>query len=432
MFENITRLLCLAAFPLAIHAQTRAPQRPAPLLLTHATLIEMTGAAPRAGMTLLLRDGRIAAIYPDGAQPPPSDAPARDLNGQFVLPGLIDAHVHNATEPSSGDRRSVVEARLKRAVHGGVVAVRDMAGDARALADLARAAAVGAIESPDIRYSAIMAGPDFFTDPRVLASSAGVPPGTAAWARALTDSTDLRQVIAEAKGTGATAIKMYAELSGALAKRVAAEAKRQGLAVWAHLATFPGKPSEIVDAGVQVVSHALLVPFEVQTLPSWKDRRRVDLSIALDDPKIQQLFASMKSKGTIFDPTLFVYRADSNAPDTSLAKRSERRAIDVVRAAHAAGVLIAAGTDGMLRDSGTGLPNVHVEMEMLVRAGLTPLEALTAATRTNAAVLGMSATHGTIEVGKAADLLVLSADPLIDIRNTQRVALVIRRGRVLE
>ena len=431
MFENISRLLCLAAIPAFVHAQGRTPQKTAPLLLTHATLIDMTGGPPRANTTLVIRDGRIAAIYPDGSQPVPADATARDLNGEFLLPGLIDAHVHNATEPSGGDRRSVVEARLKRAVRGGVVAVRDMGGDARALADLARAAAAGDIESPEIRYSAIMAGPDFFTDPRVLASSVGVPPGTAAWAKALTDTTDLRQAVAEAKGAGATAIKMYADLNGALAKRAAAEAKRQGLGVWAHLATFPAKPSEMVDAGVQVVSHALLVPFEVQTLPSWKDRRRVDLSIAPDDPKIQRLFALMKSKGTIFDPTLFVYRADSSASDTSLAKRSERRAIDVVRAAHAAGVLIAAGTDGMLRDSGTGLPNVHVEMEMLVRAGLTPLEALTAATRTNATVLGMSASHGTIDVGKAADLIVLSANPLTDIRNTQRISLVVRRGKIL-
>ena len=431
MFENMIRTFLISAIPAALCAQSSSPSRTPPLLLTHATVIDMVGAQPRSGMSLLIRDGKISAIYRDGAEPAPADATVRDLGGEFLIPGLIDAHVHNATEPSRGDRRSVVEARLKRALRGGVVAVRDMGGDARALADLARAAAAGDIESPEIRYSAIMAGPDFFTDPRVLASSVGMSPGTAAWARALTDSTDLRQAVAEAKGSGATAIKMYADLGGPLAKRAAAEAKRQGLGVWAHLATFPAKPSEIVDAGVQVVSHALLVPFEVQTLPSWKDRRRVDLSIAPDDPKIQQLFALMKSKGTIFDPTLFVYRADSAAPDTSIAKRSERRAIDVVRAAHAAGVTIAAGTDGMLRDSGSGLPNVHTELEMLVRAGLSPLEALTAATRTNAVVLGMSATHGTIEVGKAADLLVLAADPLSDIRNTQRISLVIRRGKTI-
>jgi imidazolonepropionase-like amidohydrolase len=431
MFENISRLLVASAIPLAVHAQGRAPQSATPLILSHATLIDMTGAAPRPGMSVLIRDGKIAAVYRDGSQPTPTGTTVRDVAGAFVLPGLIDAHVHNATDPSRGDRRTIVEARLERALRGGVVAVRDMGGDARALADLARAAASGDIEAPEIRYSAIMAGPDFFTDPRVLASSAGVAPGTAAWARALTDSTDLRQAVAEAKRAGATAIKLYADLAAQLAKRAAAEAKRQGLGVWAHLATFPAKPSEIVDAGVQVVSHALLVPFEVQPLPNWRDRRKADLSIGTDDPRIQRLFALMKSSGTIFDPTLFVYRADSSAPDTSLAKRSERQAIEIVRAAHAAGVSIAAGTDGMLRDSGGSLPNVHIELEMLVRAGLSPLEALTAATRTNAAVLGMSATHGTIEVGKSADLLVLSADPLADIRNTRRISLVIRRGRIL-
>jgi len=306
-----------------------------------------------------------------------------------------------------------------------------MGGDARALADLARAAAAGDIESPEIRYSAIMAGPDFFSDPRVLASSVGRKPGTAPWARALTDTTDLRQAIAEAKGAGATAIKMYADVGPAIAKRAATEAKRQGLRVWAHLATFPAKPSEIVDAGVEVVSHALLVPWEVQAPASWKDRKKVDLSIAPDDPKIQALFALMKSKAAIFDPTLFVYRADSTAADTSVAKRSERRAIEMVRAAHDAGTTIDAGTDGMCDDTDGAIPNVHVELEMLVRAGLSPLEALTAATRTNALVLGMSATHGTIEVGKTADLLILSADPLADIRNTRRIAFVVRRGKPL-
>jgi imidazolonepropionase-like amidohydrolase len=432
MFKTISRLIVLAAIPLALGAQTPAPQRTPPLVLTHATLIDMTGAAPRGDMTVVVRDRKIAAIYHDGASPSPSDATIRDLGGAFLLPGLIDAHVHNATEPSGHDRRAIVEARLKRTLRGGVVAVRDMGGDARALADLARAAAAGDIESPEIRYSAIMAGPGFFDDPRVLASSAGVPPGMAPWTRAITDSTDLRQVIAEAKGTGATAIKMYADLGGPLAARAATEAKRQGLHVWAHLATFPAKPSDIVNAGVEVVSHAMLVPFEVQRAASWKERLRADLSITPADPKIQQLFALMKAKGTIFDPTLFVYRADSTAADTSRAKRTERRAIEVVHAAHANGIPIDAGTDSMCDDTNNALPNIHVELEMLVRAGLSPMEALTAATRTNAAVLGMSATHGTIEVGKAADLLVLSANPLTDIRNTRQIALVVRRGQLLQ
>ena len=400
------------------------------LVLTHATVLDMTGGPPRPGMTLVLRDGRISALYRDGTEPPPDDATERNLNGGFVLPGLIDAHVHVATNPSGDDRRDRTEARLKGALLGGVVAVRDMGGDARLLADLSRAVIAGELAGPEIRYSAIMAGPGFFDDPRVLASSRGVTPGQAPWARAITDSTDLRQVVAEAKGAGATAIKIYADVAPALLARVSAEARRQGLGVWAHLALAPARPGEVVAGGVQVVSHALLAPWEAQPLPDWKQRAQVDLGIGPDHPALRALFATMKTKGTIWDPTLFVYRADSAAADTSIAKRRAARAVDFIRAAHLAGVRIAAGTDGMGGDR--GLPNLHEELALLVRAGLTPMEALIAATRTGAEALGLSASHGTIAVGKAADLLVLRADPLADIRNTRQIDFVLKRGKVVE
>src|SRR5688500_7575953 len=400
------------------------------LVLSHATVLDMTGGPVRTGMTLVLRDGRIAALHRDGAEPIPDDATERNLNGGFVLPGLIDAHVHVATGPSAEDRRDRTEVRLKGALLGGVVAVRDMGGDARLLADLSRAVIAGELAGPEIRYSAIMAGPGFFDDPRVLASSRGVAPGQAPWARAIIDSTDLRQVVAEAKGAGATAIKLYADVAPPLLARVAAEARRQGLGVWAHLALAPARPSDVVAGGVQVVSHALLAPWEVQPLPDWKQRAQVDLGIGPDNPAIRALFATMKTKGVIWDPTLFVYRADSAAADTSIAKRRAARALDFIRAAHLAGVRIAAGTDGMGGDR--GLPNIHEELVLLVRAGLTPMEALIAATRTGAEALGMGASHGTIAVGKAADLLVLRADPLADIRNTRQIDFVLKRGKVVD
>ena len=292
------------------------------LALTHATIIDGTGAPPRAGMTIVMRGGRIAALFPDGAQPLPPDATERSAAGKFVLPGLIDAHVHNATNPSGEDRRALVEQRLRNALMGGVVAVRDMGGDGRALADLQRAANAGDIVSPDIHYSAIIAGPGFFVDPRVLASSVGYPPGAAPFARAVTDSTDLRQAIAEARGAGATAVKMYAALDGPTAKRVATEAKRQGLRVWAHLALFPARPSEVVAAGVEVVSHIHLALWETAPqMPGYGQRMQMDMSITPQNPAIQRLFATMRARGTILDPTLWVYRAPENAPDTSLAKR---------------------------------------------------------------------------------------------------------------
>ena len=403
------------------------------LALTHATIIDGTGGPPHADMTILMRAGRIAALYPDGAQPLPPDATERSAAGKFVLPGLVDAHVHNATNPSSEDRRAIVEQRLRNALLGGVVAVRDMGGDARALADLARAAAAGDIVSPDIHYSAIMAGPAFFADPRVLASTVGYAPGAAPFGRAITDTTDLRQAIAEARGAGVTAVKMYAALDGATAKRVATEAKRQGLHVWSHFALFPARPSEMVAAGVDVVSHADMAAWEIAPrMPSYVQRMRVDTSAAADNPAIQRLFRMMRDRGTILDATLWVYHVPAGAPDTSIAKRRHERAIAYTRAAHAAGVRIAAGTDDMGADSDGALPNIHHEMALLVDAGLTPMQAIVAATQTSAIAGGFERDHGMIAVGRAADLLVLNADPTTDIHNTTRIAYVVRRGKVLE
>jgi imidazolonepropionase-like amidohydrolase len=401
------------------------------LVLTHAVVHDMTGGPARSGMTVVLRDGRIASIHPDGAEPLPADGIERDLGGAHLLPGLLDAHVHVATDPSGVDRRDRTESRLKATLLGGVVAVRDMGGDARMLADLARAVRVGDLAGPEIRYSAIMAGPGFFDDPRVLASSAGTSPGAAPWARAVTDTTDLRQIVAEAKGAGASGIKMYADLGPVLVARLSGEARRQGMSVWAHLALATSRPSEVVAGGVQVVSHALLVPWEVQPLPDWKRRAQVDLTITPEHPSVAALFAAMRARRVIYDPTLWVYRADSAAPDTSLARRRERRAADFVRAAHAAGIRLAAGTDGMI-SAGGGLPNIHRELALMVRAGLTPLEALIAATRTNAEAMGLAASHGTVAVGKAADLVVVRRDPTADIANTREIVLVIKRGKIVE
>ncbi len=401
------------------------------LALTHATLIDGTGAPPRPGQTVIIRDGKIAAIVPDGS-PLPGDVTVRDVAGQFVLPGLVDAHVHLATSPSGADARSRVERRLRNAVLGGVVAVRDMAGDARALADLARAAAAGDIPSPEIRYAAVIAGPEFFDDPRVRSSSVGLAPGTAPWARALWASSDVRQIVAEAKGTGAAAIKLYADLDGTLAAKITREAHRQGLLVWSHLVLVPARPSEVLAAGVDAVSHAAFALWEASPLRDYRNRGQIDFSVSADHPAIQRLFDEMKRRNQIFDPTLFVYRADSAAADTSLAKRREGRAAEVVRVARAAGVRIAAGTDGMGTEADGALPNLHTELELLVeRGGLTAMEAIVAGTRTSAEAAGLVATHGTLAVGKAADLLVLRADPLADIRNTRQISFVVRQGKIL-
>lgn len=435
-FTSHTALIALACTVVAavepLHAQPPAAQPPAPIVLRNATLIDGTGAAPKPGMTVVVQDGRIAAVFADGTGTLPANADVRDLSGQWLLPGLIDAHVHLATNPSGGDRRPRVEARLRNALRGGVVAVRDMAGDARALADLARATDVGDIDGPAISYSALLSGPGFFADARVRSASAGMAPGSAPWAKAIYDTTDLRQAIAEARGTGARGIKLYADLTPALVAKVVAEANRQRVKTWAHLALFPAKPSEVVKAGVTVGSHALLLAWEPATsMPTYEKRADGARTVRGNEPALQALFADMKARGTYFEPTLWVYR-QARAQDTVAAQRVAQ-AYALTGAAYTAGVRIVAGTDGIGTEDEGALPNLHEELRMLVEgAGLSPMDALIAATRHAAEAAGLDATHGTIAVGKAADLLVLKADPLAHITNTKQIALVLRRGRVVK
>jgi imidazolonepropionase-like amidohydrolase len=213
---------CVCAAFFASAACAAAPE-PALTIYRGATVIDGKRAPPKPGMAIVTRGERIEAIVPDSEVARYArNARVIDAHGLYAIPGLIDSHVHLATAPN----RRYAEALLRRYVYGGVTAVRDMAGDARLLADLSRAALLGEIPAPDIAYAALMAGPEFFKDPRTVDSARGAVAGAVPWMRAVTPSTDLMLAVAEAKGTGATAIKIYADLPGELVKHITDEAHR--------------------------------------------------------------------------------------------------------------------------------------------------------------------------------------------------------------
>jgi imidazolonepropionase-like amidohydrolase len=394
--------------------------------LVGLTLIDGTGAPGRRSTTLVIENGRIRDVFPDGTRPLPADAERVDLTGRWAIPGLIDAHVHLATDPSTEDARASVLLRLRNALRGGITTVRDMGGDARVLAGLARDANLGEIESPSLVYSAIFAGPDFFRDPRIVASSKGVTPGAAPWGRAVRDDTDIPHVVAEAKGAGARALKLYADLPARLVRPLVEEAHRQGLLVWSHAALFPARPSEIVDAGVDVISHASLLVWEpVAPLPAYTARARGDFdTVEPNGDAIDRLLRTMASRGTILEPTLLVVTPRGQP------SKSGDWAGRVTARARSLGVRIAAGTDGLIGNGEAARPNLHEELALLVeRAGLTPLEAIRAATSVNAAALGVQDDRGVLAPGKAADLVILSQDPTADIRHTRSIVWVMKAGK---
>lgn len=424
-------LLCLFAWP----ALAAAPK---PLLLTHVGLVDGTGSAVRRDMTIVIEGKRIAAVYPDGSQAAPRDADVRDLSGKYVIPGLIDAHVHiTDAEPDIAHYQAFLRALLL----GGVTGIRDMAGDDRLLQFLASQANSDAFASPDIFYVALMAGPTFFKeDPRAQDASKGEPLGFAPWMQAIDAKTDIALAVAEAKGTGATGIKLYANLPAALVKAIATEAHRQGLRVWTHATIFPAKPSDAVDAGADTISHSPYLVWEAA--PSVPDDYRVRAMgdfehVKPDAPRILALFDAMKQRVTILDATLLVFRNEAERHPQRVGAGIVPWSYAVTRLAHERGVLIDAGTDDAGFPYGKDgpdldrMPSVHQEMALLVEhAGFTPLQAIRAATEVGAAALGQSAQRGTVTPGKLADLVVLDADPSRDIRNTTRIEFVVKNGRV--
>ncbi len=425
-------VLALAgARPAPAHADATAPATHV-LVLEHASLIDGRSDAVRRDMTVVVRGADIAEVL---AAPPaslPDSAFVLDLGGAWLMPGLVDSHVHISHDP-----RRVTEEALLRALRGGVTTVRDMGGDARRLAALQRDALLGEIDAPDIVYSAVFAGETFFTDPRVVDVTRGAVPGEVAWARAVRPKTDVDEAVLLAKGAGASAIKIYTDLPPGEIARVAAAAHRHGLHVWSHATVFPSRPSDAVAAGVDVLSHASMLQWEVlkDVPPRFGPHREVTplAPAGAAAPTLAGLFAEMKRRGTILDATLFVGEemvATADSARRGYWQGTQAFAVAATRAAHEAGVKISAGTDDLIGED-DALPHLHEELRLLVSAGLTPMEALQAATRVSAEAAGVLDRVGTIEPGKRANLLVLGADPTARIENTSRIRFVVKAGRLI-
>jgi reactive intermediate/imine deaminase len=355
------------------------------------------------------------------------------MKGLYALPGLIDAHVHHATEPEGGDNAAVTQQRLSALLRGGVTTVRDMGGDVRVLTGLKRQAELDLIQSPDIYYSVIIGGPEFFSDPRTVASARGKTPGDTDWMRSVNANTDFDALMLRTLGTGATGIKIYAKVPADLMPKLSAAAKKYGVKVWAHAYVGPAKPEDAVQAGVEVISHApdlastVISPFE-----NW---RRKDLPVtaevkkaSFDPANYQALLAQMKQHDTMLDATLTIFHQLQNR--NLNAATIYQHGVLLTKLAHQQGIKIVAGTDYLTDKAGLDYPMVHQEMQLLVeQTGLTPLEAIQAATLHGAEAIGIADKVGSIEAGKKANLLILSANPADNISNSRQISHVIKNGQ---
>ena len=381
------------------------------LWLTGATLIDGSGAAPLSGVSVRVSSGRIAEVRRSGPPPSAPGATVIDLHGSFLLPGLIDAHAH-IENPASA----------RRALLSGVTTARVL-GDAylKALAtrDLVRA---GDAEGPEMLVSAGHVRPRL-GEPFILS----FPQFGRYLNRPLEGPDNVAEVVRAVLARGADVIKVGASERAGLAatdprrpeltyeemKAAVAEATKAGRFVAAHAHARVGA-HDAVRAGVRSIEHGTY----------------------LDDETLRL----MKERGTFLVPTLAIMSAlgdprGDSAEAIALQVRTHQMMKplrEVVRKAKALGIVIAASTDGSYGDGDdTARVRVAHDMEELVACGFTPMEAITAATRDAARVLGIETRTGMVAVGLEADLLVVDRNPLTDTTTLFEPMLVVTDGRVV-
>lgn len=433
MKRSLLLLLAILSINKLVSAQVQYSE----FALTDVHIVDQIHDRVIEHQTILIKDGFITTIGSASEIAIPDSVITIKMTGKYVMPGLFDTHVHFGTDPTEIDNRETTEKVLKNMLLSGITSVRDMAGDARALADLSRDALVGDIASPFIYYSSLMAGPKFFEDPRTISSAKGLVSGEAPFMKGVTEETNLPLAVAEAKGTGATGIKTYAMISGELEKAIVAEAHKQGMMVWSHINLGDATKEQVIEAGADVVSHiGMIVDFsDIREKNSWAEYLNKDKTFWDDyyaSLDVDEYLDVLENSDTILEPTTLVYQRrrdvqlDKKDPSTFALGYGEI-VLEVskrfIPEAHKRGIKIAAGTDTDQEIF------VHEELYTFVdEYGFTPAEALQTATNIAAETVGQESSTGIIETGKSADLLILNSNPLDDIRNIEDVTLVIKRG----
>ena len=423
MKAPIAALLILLLAGLALAAPA-APPPPAPLLLTGARVLDPSGDRLLDGRDVLIENGRIAAIGAAGTLQAPAGTQKIDLTGLTLIPGLIEMHSHLLLHPYDetpwDDQvlKEPLELRTIRAVtaakatlEAGFTTVRDLGTEGAAFADvsLRDAIAQGMIPGPRVFAAtrAIVAtgcyGPSGF-DPRWE-----VPKG----AQEVTGPVEMRKAVREQIAAGADWIKVYADYRRRpgittptfTEEEMAAavdEARSAGLSVAAHAYTEEGIRRAVL-AGVRTIEHGTYVTDE--------------------------LLALMKRKGVALIPTLAASEAVSRYAGWKPGQPEPQRiqeTREMFARALKSGVTIANGSDVGVFAHGQNAR----ELELMVAYGMTPGQALKAATITAAAVLGREKDLGRIAPGYLADLVAVKGDPLAEISTIERPVVVVKEGRV--
>jgi imidazolonepropionase-like amidohydrolase len=421
--RSLAALLIFPIFAAVLAAASPAPDPP--LLLTGARVLDPAGEKLLDGRDVLIAGGKIETIAAAGSIQAPAAAVRIDLHGAALIPGLIDLHSHLLLHPyneTPWDDQVLKESLELRTIRGvlaaratleaGFTTVRDLGTEGAGFADVALRDAVNARMIP---------GPRIFTATRALVATGSYGPMgfDPRWempkgAQVVDGPEAVRKAAREQIAAGADWIKVYADyrrrpgapstptFSQEEMEAAVQEAKSAGLEVAAHANTTEGIRRAVL-AGVATIEHG--------------------------GGATDEILALMRQRGTVLIPTLAASEAISRYAGWKPGEPEPprlRESHEMFARALESGVTLANGSDVGVFAHGDNAR----ELELMVAYGMTPQQALRAATATAAAVLRRDKDLGRIAPGYLADLVAVQGDPLADISALRKVALVIKEGRV--
>jgi imidazolonepropionase-like amidohydrolase len=445
-----------------------AQKVPVDLLIVGARTIDPGSGSIRDGAVVAIDDGKIVALESDRSKF--AAAETIDASGKYVVPSFADMHVHWGNGTFAEDK-DLVRSTLARSLYYGVTRILNMGSNSASPEDIdtfRRKLASGEWQGPTIyAVGALITVPGshptttIFPPPlqkQIAQTVAAAPergPIDLMPLRAITlvrTPEDVRLEVKRLAAWGADAVKLtiesgpgpfgddHPQMSEEIVQAAVEEAHAAKIPVIAHISSRDDLDI-CLRAGVDAGAHAIISgPFDAELHKAMGAARFyyvVTLGLydgflnwtadptRMNDPLLRETLtdgevASMQESAEIFERERMFF-----------GKSGLRPILDHVRDAHRAGAVLLTGTD-------TGNPfafpgfDVHEELRLLVEAGIEPMDALAAATANAAEFLGETDQWGSIAIGQAADLLVLDADPVVDIMNTRRIAKVIQHGRVVD
>jgi imidazolonepropionase-like amidohydrolase len=391
------------------------------VILEGASLIDGTGSPPRNDSVVVLKDERILTVTDKGSYTTyPKDSEIVNLTGRFLIPGLFDMHAHVAGVLDLSYNQTISENTLKALLDNGITTIRNPGGPTKESVALRDAVAAGQIK-----------GPQIFTAGRLIN---GLPFPTRFVETIANTEAEVREEVKRQADAGVDYVKLYVGLYPNLVKTAIDEAHNQGIKVIGHL--YLTSWTDAANLGIDALTHGVPVsPFLLS-----EDKREIFIEngrgpfdhflwlnlVDLNSTKINEMINALVKNKIPVDPTLSIYEA--MLKDDPQNQHLWSKVLQLTKILYDHGVTIMSGTD--IPNFGL-IPGIslHHELELLVKAGINPLNVIKIATSNGADALGILDDVGTIESGKQADMIILNANPIINIRNIGAIEGVIEDGQ---